>query len=208
MMKYDKGIPKIPARLFNRNDYIPQDWIIKHFDSAVSYDFLIDIDAHDNNFLELAKTQTIALHVLLSHSEVEHEVRFTGNGFHIIIPDEALNHDYDLKTDFDSLSEFLLLIHKQLKKKFSLVDVGMGSDARRVVKMPFSLSIYDDLSTHVCVPFQSTHQLQLFELENANPLVWINKRKNTGKFFQRYYEHCLFCKGGKIKKFLEEVSTW
>ena len=208
MMKYKNGIPSLKPYLRKREDIMPEYWIKQHFYTAISYDFLLDFDMDSDKDFEQVKKEVLITHNNLVLCGCEHKINFTGNGFHIIIPYNALNVDIDLTKDFGLLSEFLQLIQEQMMKKCPSLDVGVGSDARRVSKIPFSLSIYEDLTCRVVVPFFDTKDLNDFKIDDSEPYRWIQLSLREKYFFQNYLSNCVFCKGGKINTFIDEVKKW
>ena len=83
----DDGIPNQDLNFTNKSkSYENLEWKNNHHEKMTSYDFVIDIDAPSHDEFEEAKQTTLDLHKLFLFHNVPHEIRFTGMGFHFVIP--------------------------------------------------------------------------------------------------------------------------
>lgn len=163
LAKYRDGIPKQNWHLQERNN---QQWTKEHFKLMVSYDFLLDIDG---NFEEMdyAYDSAKSIKNFLDSKKIPYELRFSGCGFHFIIPHRFLPQDLSMNPYYngDNLYKYCARIAKFFYNDFSdLVDVNIY-DSRRICKIPYSLSCYpDDDKAYLCFPMHSDHQFEAFYL--------------------------------------------
>jgi hypothetical protein len=86
---YEKGVP-VPID----NNW----WKTNHWKQIVAFDMLLDIDSPTQTHTNLAKETCLQIHKHLNSLQVPHQIRFTGNGFHIILPSQlfvGLGKSYD-----------------------------------------------------------------------------------------------------------------
>lgn len=163
------------------------------------YDFVIDIDAPDHEPLSIdfAKMTLIDIMDLYDKYDVPYEVRFTGKGFHVIVPSWAIDREgyADNFRLFDPKSRFNLLakVAKSLNIQVSeLIDTGIY-DSRRVVKIPYTLSLYEDRCL-VCMPLFSRQEAETFTLAKYDYKNWMKTSvRGKGTF--------MFNKDGSFKRF-------
>lgn len=194
--RYVNGIPFSTLKLSER-DF--SDWKENHWKQLEGVDFLLDLDCRNFSEIDFAYFSANEIKEYFDKLEVPYNLRFSGCGFHFIIPykyffDLNLSFDY---TDDKSIFRFYNDIAKKLNEKFSdWIDTSIY-DARRVCKLPYSLSLYRDRVT-LCYPIQSEDDWHYFQLKNMNPLFHKDKLRN--------YRECLFNGFGNIYKLLKELS--
>ena len=172
LASYVNGLPRFTPNLKERD---VSAWKTEYHKSMTSYDWLIDIDMqeHTEHELELAKLSALKVSEYLDRMNRPHHIRFTGKGFHIVVPHAYLPFVKHIKYSFnpekdDSLYVSLHTLTKKLHDNFSeMVDYHLN-DSRRIIKLPWSLSHYHDRS-YVCLPMRNTEELKSFRLSDAQP---------------------------------------
>ena len=157
----EPGIPRMSANLQARDT---QGWRHEHWKHMVGYDWLIDIDSpsHSAKHMDLARQTALSVVDELTLQEMPMQVRYSGCGYHIIVPASALRPDsYDPDNE-ESTYKFLLSETKKLADDFGeLIDLGVNDD-RRVTKAPYSLSIYRN-GIFAVWPLKNRKELERFE---------------------------------------------
>lgn len=165
---YKNGMYPISWTDMKKRKLLTDRWTKTHYLEMVSYDWLIDFDVKKPTDNNKAYADADKLHKFLNDIKIPHEIRFSGRGFHIIIPYYILE---PLKASFEPLGDrniydFLSDMTKILYKKFSkLIDYDIF-DSRRLCKLPFSAVHYE---THeaVCVPISSEKDWQNFDYKKC-----------------------------------------
>ena len=190
LAKFKTGIPDQPIRLKQRNN---EPWNSTYYNYITEYDFVLDIDADTFKNVKYAHQDAINIHEFFNSIKVPHEVRFSGKGFHFIIP-----HSYFLPQDLTfnpylikkCWTELYLDLAKLLEHKFTeFIDLSIY-DLRRVLKIPYSLAVYPETEKmFICWPFHSTEELENFSMDkytltehNIHKLTKIIKKRGTFLF--------------------------
>lgn len=167
LAKYREGIPNqdLSKGLHNptRDN---SEWNNRHFEEMTGYDFLIDIDCDTHEEIEYGHESLMYIMKLLNANAVKYEVRFSGCGFHIVIPYEFMPQlPLDPKAD-GNIYRLCSRIARYLYADYSeLIDYKIY-DSRRLCKLPYSMSAYPDNSkSYMCFPFHSTEQVKMFKLD-------------------------------------------
>lgn len=178
--EYRNGIPKSDKQY---NSVVPEleEFKKEPWKHQTKYDFVIDIDAHgEEDEFELAKIQTIRIRDHFKRKKIPHEVRFTGNGYHIVIKYE----DYQTAREFSFNPNDERNIYREyaeyakfLKQNNSLVDISIY-DHRRVIKLPFSVVCNQD-EDYVCLPLinKELEMLNKSDFKLKNCMHLLNDRK-------------------------------
>jgi len=196
--KYEKGIPNQDLNFINKSNSIENlEWKNNHFESMNCYDFVIDVDAPSHKDIEEAKQTAIKLHRLFLFHNVPHEIRFSGMGFHFIIINNGTfittpNHEYSVYKQYIKIAKYLYSTVSEL------IDLKIY-DSRRVIKVPYSLSIYDE-EIFICLPILSTDDLLLFSLDE-NLLIHNSNKSFRGRGIK------LFCPDGEFDN-LKKIIKW
>lgn len=166
LAEYENGIPNQKFNLRKRDN---SDWKENHWKEMVAYDFLIDIDASDHS--EINHAQISALNVVerLSRHKIPFSIRFSGCGFHIVIP-----YSYFKDKNYSFLhgsDDSIYPVYKSIAGIFNnevseMVDTKIY-DHRRLIKVPYSLALYKD-DIYVCMPI-SIEKLKNFNLSDYLP---------------------------------------
>lgn len=176
LAEYNEGIPNQKFNLAKRDN---SQWRKDHWQSMKGYDLLIDVDASQHFEIDHAKKSTINICNRLLKNDIDFDIRFSGCGFHIIVPYSyfaANKYSFDPNDDLSVYSAYSL-IAKQFSSKFSeMIDTNLN-DSRRLCKIPYSLAIYDK-NIYVCCPLDYG-QLINFNLEDYTPeniIKWLDDK--------------------------------
>lgn len=156
---YQQGIPYQTMNLSQRNN---DAWIHNHHQEIIEYPFIIDIDSPTHEDLSFAKEATRTLTKQMHKQKQTFTVTFSGCGFHITTPSPA-------PPNFDpSQNENVYQWHQDLAQDLKetiteLIDTSIY-DSRRVIKIPYTLSQYED-ATYICWPL-TPEELTAFKLED------------------------------------------
>lgn len=131
------------------------------------YDYVVDIDAPDEKEIKEAARATLKIHEMFNDVGLRHDMRFTGGGFHIIVPYQAFEKVPHSFNPYDSLSIYAL--HTEISLALyntvsEFVDHSIH-DSRRVVKIPFSVSMCENKNYVV-------HPISGYELMDFNPVIY------------------------------------
>jgi len=162
LAKYTNGIPN---QTFNLSERDNSAWHARQHEEMMGYDFLIDIDAGSHEDLTFAQETAINISESFNSFNVPHEIRFSGMGFHLIIPSEYLpTHSFLPDAEYNRY-KYLASIAKILNKTYSeMIDLNIY-DSRRICKIPYSLALYEK-DIYICCPMKSLNELKSFKLEN------------------------------------------
>jgi hypothetical protein len=138
--------------------------IYNYMDTCKGYAFILDIDASD---FKISKISTLLIHDFFNKHKIPHEIRFTGHGFHVVVPEQftesiqSINNIKDLQILRSILSQFALWLHDNITETIDL----QVYDERRFIKVPFSL-IFQKKGIYWCSPIYSTQQLKNCKLSD------------------------------------------
>lgn len=164
LAKYKEGIP---YQTFNMEERDNTAWNKEHWKHIEAFDMLIDLDCDSHDSVSLCKNDVKAISDFLT---IPHSVRYSGMGYHIIIPGEFMPKLSFNPDDQDNYFDFMYDCLIALKRKFSdFVDTGCH-DPRRVVKIPYSLALYED-DNYVCYPLRTLRELSLEPLNYLSSAV-------------------------------------
>lgn len=148
LARYNNGIPN---QTFNLALRYNEEWAKMHFKEMIAYDFLIDVDSGTHEDIDFAHDTTKKIIDYLNELNVPYELRFSGMGFHIVIPYIYFKGDLSFNPQEENIYQLYSRIAKMLKSKFSdMLDTGIY-DSRRVCKIPYSLALYED-NIYMCSP--------------------------------------------------------
>lgn len=129
-----------------------EEWNKRSYREMVAYDFCLDIDAGSHDDIEYCVQSLILIRDFLDLMDCPYYVRFSGMGFHVVIPYEFIpaSFSFDPK-EKNNIYKAYTKVAKYMYDNFSeMVDYEIF-DARRVIKLPYSLSIYDN-GVYYCKP--------------------------------------------------------
>lgn len=164
MGKYREGVPYLYDKGKLDKDK-SETWKDNAHESLVSYDMLIDIDAGDFSEMEYAVESSKAIKSFFDLKNIPYLLRFSGMGFHFVIPYNYFPSALSLNPFKEpNIYQYMKLKAKILYDKYSeMVDYSIY-DSRRIAKIPYSLSIYEE-GTYMCCP---VNNLETFNYENYN----------------------------------------
>ena len=195
LAKYEDGIPYGSLDLGNR-DF--GNWVEENHKQIVSYDFLLDIDCGNHKEMPFAYISAKKLKNFFDKNDVPYHLRFSGMGFHFIIPFKCFI-DYNLSFNPDenrNIYEFFMDIAMKLHNRFSeMIDLRIY-DSRRVAKIPYSLALFDN-DNYVCYPFKNNEDFEIFKLEYMQPIHFLNKVDNEPEY--------MFNEKGNVNKLLKDL---
>jgi len=196
LAKYINGIPYQTMDLKNRDN---EEWKnTKHFEEMIGYDFLIDIDAREENEMNDAYESAGILKKEFDILSVPYELRFSGFGFHFIIPAIYMPKLSFFKNEKNNIYQVCHLIAKRLNKKYSeMIDLKIY-DSRRLCKLPYSLALYEDVN-YVCTPILTNREFNDFKIYNYTPKTIKYSIENRGTH--------IFNMVGNINKLLDNLNV-
>jgi hypothetical protein len=165
LASYDGGIPKFSPNPLLRNT---SDWRVNHYKTMTGYDWAIDVDAGDKSDMKFAKQSVNLIIKLFNNCGVPYSLRFSGLGYHLVVPAEYTNLFNQVKNPNDDVNlwTYLTQLGKVLHDDYSeMVDYSI-SDSRRVLKLPYSVGVYPD-GLFVCWPFNTIEEFDVFVRDDA-----------------------------------------
>lgn len=173
LAKYKNGVPFQTANYEKRDN---TEWNKKHWYEMTEYDFLLDVDAPNHETIMLAHESASMVKHLFDQWKVPYELRFTGCGFHFIIPhfywvntvsNFQPGHQYSVYAKFHKLGRWFYDNYTEL------VDYSIY-DSRRVAKIPYSLALYPG-NAYICWPFNSNEEFEAFYLPDYEATEWLDR---------------------------------
>ena len=202
LAKYRNGIPFSTLDLAKR-DF--GDWNENHWKEMESYDFLLDIDAGCHHDIMFAYSSAASVKKLFDECNVPYHLRFSGRGFHFVIPYEYFNlmfaYDAFNPDAVGNVYSVFMDIAMKLHSLYSeMIDMTIY-DSRRVTKIPYSLALYDGRN-YVCTSFSSEEEFNNFNLKDMKPHAKYHEVHGVNK----WTEH-LFNPKGKVNKLLNKLGV-
>jgi hypothetical protein len=165
--KYKNGIPNQDMNLARRNN---EDWNNTHYHEIETYDYVIDIDAGNFKEIDMCFESAKNIKFELDRFKVPYSLRYSGKGFHFVIPYSCFKNADKLNfnpSNSDNIYKYFALLTKILYHKYSeMIDTTIY-DSRRVLKIPYTLAIYEK-EIYVCYPFESDEEFFNFKLRDYN----------------------------------------
>ena len=176
MATYMNGLPYQNPNLAKRDT---KEWKDKHHEQMFAYDWLIDIDAGSHDDIDWAFESADKIKRLLDRCSVAYELRFSGCGFHIIVPYRMFAW-LNLHTNpwaEGSYFSFLTKMSEQIYNKLSELTDWTMPDSRRLTKIPYSIAFYPE-AEYICLPFINANEFYRFNLEDMKPDNWKGLLRN------------------------------
>lgn len=150
----DKEFPPFSFNLMKRKQQMTE-FNIKHEGYRMAYDFVLDFDVKESH--NETYKQVSIIKNQFDVFKVPYILRFSGSGFHVIVPSKYLPVSYDKLNIISKLKNTAI----QLKTIYNLscLDTGIY-DGRRVIKTAYSI---DNKTGLVCLPLTD------FEFEHFTP---------------------------------------
>ena len=199
---YFNGLPFIKFGHSERKPAI-ESWMKKHQHQMSSYDFFIDIDAKPDTF-KYAKDSALLLVNFFKLINFPFILRFSGTGFHFITPFEYFeefafiknNQSFFRQKDYFNVYRLMHDLAETLHNKYTeLIDLCIY-DSQRLVKIPYSLAIYEG-RIEVCRPINHIDDLENLELGRS---IYPFLAKDKG--YYRDHSEVLHNAGGKVSNLL------
>lgn len=165
--KYKNGVPyRDPSIEKGYSD----EWRKSHWKSIESYDLVIDLDS-DGNLRECHKDMSY-IRRFLNMVKCPHFVRFSGRGFHFIVPDSAFpkKKSYDPTEKGSVYDAYRQIASFMLENLSPLIDMSIY-DSKRLIKVPYSLALYGDYEETVCSPLANDGGDRLFNSKGTANLL-------------------------------------
>lgn len=179
LARYKDGIPNQSPKLSERDNSL---WNETHFKEIIAYDFLIDIDG-EHETIDFTYESAKEILNLFDKLRVPFELRFSGRGFHFIIPFHLFGWGNYFSFYPDNKNNIYSMYYKIAWWLFNnvseMVDYSIY-DSRRVTKIPYSIAIYHDEGNYLCYPFKSREQFNNFKLDDMK-VSNINKNEIRGR---------------------------
>jgi len=186
LAKYGDGIPVQSFNYAQRKEN-NKNWTAEHWKHITGYDYLIDVDSPDQENIAHAHQSARMLKNFFNQLNVPYEFRFSGCGFHFVIPSMYLPELSFNPHKEHNIYKFLSKVSKKLLERFSeMIDVNIY-DSRRLCKIPYSLAIYEQ-GNYVCHPFLDKGEFDNFYLNDLDPLIYpmkYNLLRRGGHVFNR-----------------------
>ena len=173
LAKYKQGIPYSTLELGKR-DF--GNWTQEHWKEMTTYDFLLDIDSGNHKEIDFAVLSAKKIKKLFDKLEVPYHLRFSGRGFHFVIPYEFFPieadglselHCFNPESDYNIYKIFMRIAMRLHSLYSEMIDTTIY-DSRRVTKIPYSLALYGGRN-YVCVSFDSDDDFNNFSLNQMTP---------------------------------------
>jgi len=172
---YIHGMDWFGYNLLRRDSDSIEKWKASSHKIMRGYDFFIDIDAPSLDELEMTKKSALVLWDLFNKFQVPFECRYSGMGFHFLIPSSVLpKMSFDPYSDTTTIYEYLRAIAKKLQTNISAYIDSSIYDMRRVCKTPYSLAVYEH-GEYVCLPMTMRDDVKLFKIEDVMVETWFMK---------------------------------
>lgn len=188
--EFDGGLPFQNLGDLSNEGRELTDWNKNCHKKIIAYDFCIDIDAGSFDDFKHAEISARILKKLFDETEFPYELRFSGMGFHFVTPYKYFPSTYHFNPHEDgNIYQFFRSIAQKLSEEYSeMIDLNIY-DHRRVLKIPFSLAIYDE-KVLVCEP---VNDLSNFEV-------------NQAERFDGVFHGKLYNSEGNVYKLLERLG--
>ncbi|MGQ4876769.1 MAG: hypothetical protein ACP6IY_22100 [Promethearchaeia archaeon] len=215
LAKYKFGIPNQTLNFAERDN---SDWVKNHYKFIESYDYLIDIDAGDFDDLNYAYYSAKNIKKMFDKLNVPYELRFSGMGFHFIIPYSFLPQNLSFNPAEDNnLYKFLFNLSALISEdKSEMIDENIY-DCRRICKIPYSIALYEN-DGFVCTPFLNDEQFNKFKIENKviytslyrlRPINYPYKVQNRGTYlFNPTGDLSLLLLRYDLKEYIKELKIY
>lgn len=210
LAKYKDGVPFQPLDLKERNT---EAWKKTHYEHMTGFDLLIDLDARPINNIYYAWHDAREIKRLLDRFQVCHSLRFSGSGFHLLVPSEALpSLSFDPHDD-ENIYLWQNRLIAMIEKKISCMADSTTWDSRQLCKIPYSLAFMND-RIMLSYEFQDKEEFSRFRLEDFQVIqdegefvIPEMMPKNLGFRNPFFFNFANFNNARPIIRFLEYLKT-
>lgn len=189
MAKFKGGVPT-----FHNKDEA-EEWKKIAWKSIYSYDLLVDIDAPSHKHMGFALESCFHVKSIFDKYDIPYDIRFTGKGFHIVVPGTAVQFEHfeprKEGSAYGKAADVLRYLHDVVGE---FIDFGIA-DSRRVCKVPYSLAFYEN-DFAVCWPLtlKEMNHFNYKDFMNQNAVGLLPSIKNRGLFmFNKENENDTSC---------------
>lgn len=175
---YKGGLPKFGPNFAFRDT---SEWSESHHKHIIAYDLLIDIDAGSHKEMGFAHETMLRVIKELDDCKMPYSVRFSGMGFHIIIPYWIFRKkgwNFNPSSENNIYRAYTKILKNLSEEISEMIDIKIA-DSRRICKIPYSLAFYEK-NTYLCMPLNTKTEITNFKLEKMHPLLWIGNLKGRG----------------------------
>lgn len=152
------------------------EWNENAYKEISAYDMVIDIDSGNFKEFYYALSSAKSLKALFDIQNIPYHLRFSGMGFHFVIPSKYFKncgHWHFNPHKKGNIYSYMNQIAEKLHDDVSeLIDMSVY-DSRRVLKLPYSLAIYES-ETFICQP---VNDLIEFDINAMKLIAWDGKFK-------------------------------
>ena len=168
---YKTGLPQFSGTRFMWKNETDK-WNENKHQEMIAYDLQIDIDCPDTDpprqYAEETKSDAIKVSKLLDSCGMPYYLRYTGKGYHFIIPHRYFaclgHHFHPHDNQESSVYTYCDKVTSALNETISeFIDTGLH-DSTRITKNPYSLVFYPE-GIYVCWPFKTKQE---FYSHNVN----------------------------------------
>lgn len=165
--KYKKGLPHMILKDTHERTEQKKKWSKEHHKNMIAYDFFVDFDAPSTKEIPEVHAHVKTFKKFLDRHVIPYNIRFSGMGFHVIIPHEffkPLERHFNPHTK-GNIYELYSRIAKKLNSRFSkYIDTGIY-DSRRVCKIPYTLVFYEN-EYYITWEFSNNLEFENFDIES------------------------------------------
>lgn len=152
MATFKEGIPYQDLTNLSSDARDNKKWNDDAHRHIVAYDMPLDIDAGSHEELDFAFDSMHNILKILNRAGTPFYLKFSGMGFHFVIPYRAfpatLHFDpFKEGNIYDIMRDISVRLHEEFSE---MIDTNIY-DCRRILKIPNSLSIYED-GDYICAP--------------------------------------------------------
>lgn len=166
--KFRTGVPMRYWTDMAKDEKVQADWKKNYFRSMVGYDFFIDIDCKRESEFPAVLESARELKKRFDKEKRSYEIRFSGRGFHFIIPYDRFNLDlsFDVDHDYSIYRWFADLGEMYYGEVSEFIDLSIY-EPRRLIKIPYTIAWYDE-GAYVCLPVTNLDNFHrnYYKLEN------------------------------------------
>jgi hypothetical protein len=164
LAKYEDGLPFMNLDVIERKPQV-EEWKKTHYSQMTSFDFLIDIDARPLNNIYFALHDAKLIKRIFDRLAVPYSFRYSGSGFHIIIPGEAMPKLSLNPLDDSSIYKFQNEILELIDKKITgMVDLTTW-DSRQLCKIPYTIAFLEE-GNYLSYEFRDNESIKNFFIED------------------------------------------
>lgn len=197
MGMYLNGVPMTSPHGEERRDF-KEFWVMNHYKTMISYDMLIDVDSDSFDNVPIALTTAKNIKHLLDLCGVEYRQRFSGRGFHFVVPYLSFPPSLSMNPNIEgNLYQYMTDILKYMHDTISVMIDWRIADPRRICKIPYSIAVYpDDNIMTIAQPVRYLESFRIDKMMVGSPDSELNLRASE----------FVFNPNGKVNKLYDLAS--